>query len=157
MDGKVFYVTKEKLKELQREHQELVAFEHAKTVDQEAPKILESEDLNSEFVSYHEDMDSLRSRIDELNDILEHHEIIKAPGKDRRALVDLGATVKVDLAGKEHKFTLVGTLEANPDLGKIINESPVGKALLGKKVGDQVVITWPNKKTYTIKHIHYES
>ena len=70
MDEKIFYVTKEKLQELKKEHEELVLFERNKVLGQEAPKMLESEDMNPEFVSYHEDMDSLRLRIEELNNIL---------------------------------------------------------------------------------------
>jgi transcription elongation factor GreA len=51
---------------------------------------------------------------------------------------------------------IVGTLEANPSEGRISIESPVGKALLGKKVGDEVIITSPIKIVYKIKKIKYE-
>ena len=156
MDGKTFYLTKEKLEELKREHAQLVDFERAKTVGQEAPKVLESEDMNPEFVSYHEDMDTLRLKIDELAKVIGHHELIKNPPKEKRVLVDLGATVKIDVAGRKDEFTIVGTLEANPMSGKISNESPVGKALLGHKVGDEVIIVSPTKKKYKIKKIKYE-
>jgi transcription elongation factor GreA len=156
MEEKIFHVTKGKLKELKKEYNELVVFEHHKTVEEEAPKMLESEDINAEFISYHEDMDSLRSRIDELKDILEHHVLIKNPPKEKQQSVDLGATVKVDINGKKNEFVIVGTLEANPILGKISNESPVGKALLGHKIGDEVVIHEPKEARYTIKSIKYE-
>ena len=156
-DGKVFYVTKDKLKELKREHEKLVEFERVKTVGEEAPKVLESEDMNPEFVSYHEDMDSLRLRIEELGNIIKNHEIIKSPPKEKRVLVDLGAKVKIDAAGKNDEFTIVGTLEADPNLGKISNESPVGKALLGHKIGDEVLVSEPIKKKLKIKNIKYET
>ncbi len=156
MDGKIFYVTKEKLKELKKEHEDLVAFERSKTVGVEAPRILESEDMNPEFVSYHEDLDSLRFKIEELGDIIENHELIKKPAKEDRELVGIGAKVKVSANGNHGEFTIMGTLEANPVLGKISNESPVGKALLGHRVGDQVTIDSPEKTIYTIKNIHYE-
>lgn len=156
MEGKVFYVTKEKLKELKKEYEKLLEFERSKTVGQEAPKVLESEDMNPEFVSYHEDMDALRLRIDELKSIIDHHEIIKSPPKEKRALVDLGAKVKIDAAGKNDEFTIVGTLEADPNAGKISNESPVGKALLGHKIGDEVLVSAPVKKKLKIKNIKYE-
>jgi len=156
MDGKIFYITKKKLQELQKEYQDLLDFEHKKSLGQEAPKILESEDLNPEFVSFQEDVGFLRSRIDELRNILEHHELIKAPPKDKRGIIDLGAKVKIDVGGQKDEFVLVGTLEANPALGKISNESPVGRALLGHKVGDEVVINSPVKITYKIKNIKYE-
>ena len=155
-EGKIIYITKEKLQELKKEHEKLVVFERNKTVGQEAPRILESEDMNPEFVSFQEDMDSLRSRIDELEIIIENHTLIKNPPKEKRAFVDIGATVKVDVHGKQNEFMIVGTLEANPDIGKISNESPIGKALLGHKVGDQVRIELPTDATYKIKKIRYQ-
>lgn len=156
MDEKVFFVTKLKLQELQKEYDELLNLERVKTTGEEAPKIFESEDLNPEFLSFQEDIGFLRSRIDEIKNILDHHEVIKNPGRDKAHFVDLGAKVKVDIGGQKDEFTIVGTLEANPVLGKISNESPVGKALLGHKIGDEIVISSPVKTTYKIKGIKYE-
>ncbi|MEK7124401.1 MAG: GreA/GreB family elongation factor, partial [Patescibacteria group bacterium] len=104
----------------------------------------------------HEDMDSLRLKIDELNNILKNHQIIKNPPKNEQDSIGVGATILVDVNGKKEEFTVVGTLEANPDLGKISNESPVGMALLGRKVGQEIVIDAPTKKVYKIKNIKYE-
>ena len=117
---------------------------------------MESEDLNPEFVSFQEDIGFLRSRIDELKNIIDHHELIKSPAKDRQGVVGLGAKVKVSVDDQKDEFVIVGTLEANPALGKISNESPVGKALLGHKIGDEVVVSSPVKITYKIKNIKYE-
>ena len=156
MDGKNFYITKEKLHELKKEYEELLSFEHKKALGEVAPKIFESEDLNPEFVSFQEDIGFLRARIDELKNVLEHHELIKPPAKDKRGVIGLGAKIKIDVDGQRDEFTVVGTLEANPALGKISNESPVGKALLGHKVGDAVVVSSPMKITYKIKSIKYE-
>ena len=156
MDGKIFYITKGKLHELKKEHEELSDFERKKSLEQEAPKILESEDLNPEFVSFQEDVGFLRSRIDELKNIIEHHELIKSPAKDKQGIIGLGAKVKIAVDGQKDEFVIVGTLEANPALGKISNESPVGKSLLGHKIGDEVVISSPVKITYKIKNIKYE-
>ena len=156
MEGKLFYITKEKLKELKKEYDDLLTSERDQTVGVEAPKIFESEDMNPEFVSYRESMETLRGRIDELKGIIENHELIKSPGKEQKRVVGIGATVKIDVNGKKDEFTIVGTLEANPDLGRISNESPVGRALLGHKIGDEVVIEAPTKKTYKIKNIRYQ-
>ena len=49
----------------------------------------------------------------------------------------------------------MGTIEANPPLGRISNESPVGKALLGKKVGDTILVHANSKSYYTVKQIFY--
>lgn len=157
MDGKTFHITKKKLEELKKEHKHLISLEQTQTVGVEAPKMMESDDMNPEFVSYQEDMDSLRRRIDELEDIIKHHQVIKVPAKERAALVDLGATVHLDMGGgKTDQFRIVGTLESNPTAGFISNESPMGKALLGKAIGQEVSIDPAKKKSYKIKHIHYE-
>lgn len=155
MDRKTFYVTKEKLQDLRNEYDTLVALERSETIDHEAPRILESEDLNPEFVSFRDDMNALRLRIEALEHIFDHYEIIAPPLKAEQAFVNLGARVKVDVSGKKNEFVIVGTLEANPEAGMISNESPVGKALLGKKVGDEVVISSPITTTYKIKEITY--
>lgn len=157
MDGKFFYITKGKLHELKKEYEELLDFERKKALGQEAPKLLESEDLNPEFVSFQEDLGFLRSRIDELKNILEHHELIKNPAKDRQGIIGLGAKVRVVVEDQKDEFIIVGTLEANPALGRISNESPVGKALLGHKVGDEVIISSPIKTVYKIRGIKYET
>jgi transcription elongation factor GreA len=157
MEEKIFYITKEKLRELVKEYEDLLDFEHKKTISgQETPKILESEDLNPEFVSFQEDIGFLRSRIDELKNILDHHELIKNPAKDKRGIIGVGAKVKVDVGGQKDEFIVVGTLEANPALGKISNESPVGRALLGHKIGDEVLISSPVEIKYKVKNIKYE-
>src|SRR3990167_3283396 len=116
MDSKIFYITKEKLRELKKEYDELVAFERSKTIGEEAPKIFESEDINPEFISFQEDMSFLRSRISELKNIFEHYELIKNPTKGEQNIVRLGAKVKIDVDGEKDEFTIVGTLEANPAL-----------------------------------------
>ncbi len=156
MEGKIYHLTKEKLAELKKEYEELMARERMQVVGVEAPKILESDEMNPEFVSFQEDMDKLRARIDELDYIMGHHELIKNPPKEHQETVLVGATVHVDLAGKKDQFMIVGTLEANPEEGRISNESPVGKALLGHKIGDAVMVDAPSKKVYKIKDIKYE-
>ena len=156
MDQKIFFITKSKLQELEGEYKELSELERIKTTGEEAPKIFESEDLNPEFVSFQEDIGFLRARIDEIKNILEHHELIKIPPKEKANFVDIGARVKVDVGDQKDEFTIIGTLEANPILGKISNESPVGKALLGHKVGDEIVVSSPSKTVYKIKNIKYE-
>ncbi|MEK7562641.1 MAG: GreA/GreB family elongation factor, partial [Patescibacteria group bacterium] len=106
--------------------------------------------------SFQEDMSFLRSRISELKNILEHYELIKNPAKGGQNIVGLGAKVKVDIGKEKDEFIIVGTLEANPALGKISNESPVGRALFGHKTGDEIVVSSPVKTTYKIKNIKYE-
>lgn len=156
MEEKTYHITKEKFQELKNEYDALVVAEHGKSIAEEAPKMVESDDLNPEFVSFQEDMGSMRARIDELEDIIKHHQLIKKPAKEKQVFVDLGAKVKIEADGKKDEFMIVGTLEAHPELGKISNESPVGAALIGRKVGDEIVIDSPEKIKYKIKDINYE-
>ena len=149
-----FYLTKEGLEKLQKEYERLKTLKRAKAKS-EAPSILESEDLNPEFVSYAEDLNFLESRLLELEEIFKNAELIKLPPKAKRKYVDLGAKVTVEVNGKEDEFEIVGTLEADPSQGKISNESPVGKGLLGHKVGDEVVVSSPVKTIYKIKKIRH--
>jgi len=69
--------------------------------------------------------------------------------------ISLGSVVQVRTSeARDYRYTLVGAYEANPSAGLISNESPVGKALLGRTVGDIVIVSTPGGvKTYTILHI----
>ncbi len=151
-----FYLTKKGLEKLQKEYQDLKRIKLAKTKG-ESPRILHSEDLNPEYLSFREDLSFLETRIAELEHILKNVELIKLPPKNRRNVVDLGATVTLqEPDGQTNEFMIVGTLEANPSEGKISSDSPVGRILLGHKIGDEVVITSPIKVVYKIKKIKYD-
>lgn len=154
VEEKKFYLTKEGLEKIKKEHEKLQEFKLAKTKG-ESPKILHSEDLNPEYLAFQEDLSFLESRIIELENILKNAELIKPPKKEKRNIVDLGATVLIEIGGQKDEFTLVGSLEANPSLGKISDESPVGKALLGHRAGDEVLVSSPIKTIYKIKKIKY--
>ena len=130
-----FYLTKEGLADLKKQYDVLKRIRSAKTKGG-VPEIWESEDLNSEYLSFQEDMTLLEKRIIEIEDILNNIVLITPPLKKNRNVVGLGATVSLEIDGDKDEFTIVGTLEANPSLGKISNESPVGRSLLGRKIGD---------------------
>jgi len=148
------YLTKEGLEELKKEHETLKVLRSAK-IKGEAPSILESEDLNPDYITFQEDLNFLETRIAELEYIIDKVEIIKRPLKAHKNKIDLGATVSVMIDGQKDEFTIVGTFEANPMLGKISNESPVGRALIGHTIGDSVTVSSPIKSTYIIKKINY--
>jgi len=155
MVKKKFYLTKQRLKELKKEHKDLLSFERLK-IEEETPKVFQSEDINPEYLSFQEDLSFLRARIGELGNILKNYELIKSPSKGKQNVVGLGAKVKVGIDGDKDEFEIVGTLEANPSLGKISNESPVGKALIGHKIGDEIVLSSPIKTIYKIVGIKYD-
>jgi len=153
-EGKKFYLTKEGLERIKKEYENLKVLRLEK-IKEKRPEILHSQDLNPEYFIFQQDLDQLEFRITELEDIFENAQIIKAPPKEKQNTVHLGATVTLEEGDKINEFMIVGSLEANPSEGKISSESPVGKALLGKKVGEEVVITSPIKVVYKIKKIKY--
>ncbi len=104
---------------------------------------------NAEYQSARAEQERNEARISELENIVQNVEIIKKPRGDSK--VQLGSTVKLKGAGgKAKEFQVVGTVEANPLSGKISDESPIGQAMIGKKVGDAVEIQTPND-THTYK------
>lgn len=97
---------------------------------------------NAEYQSARAEQDRNETRISEVENILQSVEIIKKP---RGAVkVQLGSVVKLKgQGGKAKDFQVVGTVEADPLNGKISDESPIGRALLGQKVGETVQIVTP--------------
>ncbi len=154
-EEKKFFLTKEGIEKIKIEYKELRNFKLAK-IKGEIPKTQHSEDIDQEYLSFQEDLDFLESRIIELENILKKVELIKTPLKQKQNIVGLGATILVEVDGQNDEFTLLGSLEANPSIGKISNESPVGKALLGHRAGEAVVVSSPIQTIYKIKKIKYK-
>jgi len=150
---KMFHLTKDGITELEAEKAALL-IKRAETA--EAIKVArEMGDLaeNAEYQSARQEQDRNDSRLEEIEYILINVEVIKAD--TRRKQVGLGSTVTLENAkGKELVLQVVGTIEADPAAKKISDESPIGKALLGKKEGEQVEITTPTEThTYTVRSI----
>ena len=100
---------------------------------------------NAEYSSARQDQERAESRISDIDHILKNSEIIKeSKSKD---VVSLGVTVVLKNSKGEKTFTIVGSVEADPASGKISDESPIGKALLGKKLGEEVEIVTPAETT----------
>jgi transcription elongation factor GreA len=97
---------------------------------------------NSEYEHAKNDQAFIEGRIEQINEIMSNHVIVKKEEKDK---VDLGSTVIVkDMTEKkEKKFKIVSSIESDPEKNKISDESPVGKALLHKKIGEVVLIKTP--------------
>lgn len=114
--------------------------------------------LNKRLRSSGEEQDlgsPLRQKVGNLRKILDRSRLIKPPPKSQQKKVALGATVKVEREGDVDEFQIVDSIEANPQAGKISKESLAGKALLGHKVGDKVVVQSQVKITYKILDINY--
>jgi transcription elongation factor GreA len=135
---KLFRLTKDGVAELKAELGKLVGFRAA--IADRIKTAREFGDLaeNAEYQSARQEQDKNEARIGEIEHILQNVEIIKAPRPGSK--VQLGSTVKLKNDGMTKQFQVVGTVEADPLNGKISDESPIGRALLGQKLGDDVEI-----------------
>ena len=143
---KQFLLTKEGIAELEQEHADLVA--QRGPIAERIKTAREFGDLseNAEYSSARQEQERTEARISEIENILQNVEIIKKPTGDSK--VQIGSKVKLKNGSSTTKeFQVVGTVEADPLHGKISDESPIGKALLGKKEGEEVEITTPAETT----------
>lgn len=150
---KQFRLTKQGIDELKKELEELIS--NRGPIAERIKTAREFGDLseNAEYTSARNEQEQAESRISEIEHILQNVEVIKKPKTDSN--VQLGSIVKLkNEEGKTKEFQIVGTVEADPLNGKISDESPIGKALLGKKEGSEVEIKTPVETTiYTIVDI----
>jgi len=149
-----FYVTKQGLEKVKAEYEKLRDFKRQKTMG-ETPNLLHSEEANPEYLAFQEDMSLLDARLAEYENILQNAELIEKPSKAKTGAVGLGATVICEVDGDQDEFTILGSLESNPSAGKISNESPVGRALLGHKTGDVVTVNSSVQVSYEILKVSY--
>ncbi len=137
---KMYQITDAGKKELEGELAELKSRRGAI-----ADKIADARDYgdlseNAEYDSAREEQGLVESRIAEIEDILLNAEIITA---SRSSAVKLGSKVELKTGHKVVNYHVVGPVEADPLAGKISNESPIGLALMGKKIGEIATITTP--------------
>jgi transcription elongation factor GreA len=151
--NKLFHLTKQGIDELQAELTELNA--HRTDIADRIKTAREFGDLgeNMEYTAAMQDKERNENRIAEIEHILKNVQVIAAPKGDSKVV--LGSTIKLKSEnGKTKEFQVVGTVEADPLNGKISDESPIGKALIGKNVGEEIEIHTPSETaTYKIAEI----
>ena len=133
MIKKSISLTAEGKKELEKELDELIKGRPAIAERIAIARSFGDLSENEEYSSARNEQKVAESRIMEIQDILKNAKVIRGGKKTK---VDLGATVTLNMNDKKATYTVVGTTEANPLEGKISNESPIGKALLGHKTGE---------------------
>jgi transcription elongation factor GreA len=146
---KLFHLTQEGVDELKAELERLIA-ERSEVADR-IKTAREFGDLaeNAEYQVARQEQEKNEARIAELEHIIGNVDIIKSTGTAGK--VRLGSKVTLDGSGRKKEFQVVGTVEADPLEGKISDESPIGQALMGKKVGEAVEIKTPAETaTYKI-------
>jgi transcription elongation factor GreA len=145
-------MTKEGLDKLKAELKELIDAKRPEV----AKRILAAREMgdiseNAEYDSARQEQSYIEGRIAELEEIIKNARI---SDKKKADAVNVGCMVTVHIDGEEESFHIVGAPEANPLEKKISLESPLGQALLGKKVGEKIDVEVPvGKLTYTILRI----
>jgi len=109
---------------------------------------------NAEYEAAKNEQAFVEGRIQELEMLLATARVIDEDGKKKKVdSIQVGSTVTIQEDGLEKEtYTIVGAAEANPREGKISNESPMGKALLNHRAGDEVKIETPDG-SYTVRVI----
>lgn len=143
MAEKTFYLTRQGFKRFEEELEQLKQVKRAEVSDRirKAKEFTDTVD-NAEYDDAKAEQAFIEGRIQDLEYQLANAEIIdEHPAGD---FVRLGSRVTVlDASGEQEMYTIVGSAEANPRHGYISNESPVGRALLGKRPGEEVDVVAP--------------
>lgn len=149
MTSKKIYLTQAGLDELKKEHAELNTVRRPEVVER-VSSARDQGDLseNAEYHAAREELSFIDGRIDELEELLKNVVIIQ---DTKGSTVALGSKVTLKVNGKDEAYSVVGEWEADPRERKISHESPLGKALIGKKIGETVEVEAPaGKITYTV-------
>ena len=133
MAKKEVHLTLDGKKELEKELEDLIASRPAIAEKIATARAFGDLSENEEYSSARAEQKMAENRILEIQDILKNAKIIRA---GKRSSVALGTNVKLDLGGRKVEYTVVGATEANPSGGKISDESPIGKVIMGHKVGE---------------------
>jgi transcription elongation factor GreA len=152
------YLTTEGLRELEEELDQLRSVRRLEVAEriQDSKEVGELE--NAEYEEAKNEQAFVEGRIQELELMIQNAVIIPdhSRGGVKSDVVEVGSIVRVQaLKGrKTETYTIVGSTEASPASGRISNESPVGKALLGKRVGEDAAVHAPGgEQTLTVVEI----
>ncbi len=137
------YLSQEGIETIKKELQEL----KTKKRQEIAKRLQEAKDLgdlseNAEYFEAKEAQSFNESRIIELEKLLKNAVVIETPSEED--VVRVGSIVEVKSNNGSEIFNIVGSAEAKPQEGKISNESPLGRAFLGRKIGDEIEIKSPS-------------
>ena len=144
MGKKTVYLTQEGYEELKQELDDLINIKRPANIKAiKEARALGDLSENAEYDAARNEQAELEGRIQKLEQILENVSIIENIDNGK---VSIGNTVEIKYVddGESDEYQIVGSQEANPFESKISNESPIAKALLGRKVGDIVDVESPN-------------
>ena len=144
MDDKPVLLTREGLRRLEEEHDDLVGAKRREI----AERIRQARDFgdiaeNAEYIEAKNEQSLVEGRILTLEALIRNAVVIEEAAR-QKGVVGVGTTVKVESDDGSEKYAIVGPAEADPLHGMISNESPLGRALLGHKAGDEVEWSAPS-------------
>ena len=142
----ITFLTKEGFDKLQEELDYLRGVKRQEVADR-LHEAMEGGELieNAEYEAAKNEQSFVEGRIQELEILLATARVIEDNKKKKNDAVQVGSTVTIQEPGyEEETYTIVGAAEANPRDGKISNESPIGKAILNHRVGDEVQVETPD-------------
>ena len=110
---------------------------------------------NAAYDAARQDQAMTEKRIGDLENLIRNARIIEDGGsRSTNGVVGLGSKVTVDFDGEDEQYTIVGAIEAKPSNGLISNESPIGRALMGRRSGDNAIVETPGGSlTLTVKSV----
>ncbi len=153
MDRSPIPMTAEGLHKLREEHTELIG-QGRRDMSKRIQAARELGDLreNAEYDTAKNDQGLMEARIRQIEEVLKRAVVMDTPQTHGDVLiVAIGTTVTIDMEGDEEVFTIVSPVEAKPREGRISNESPVGRSLLGHRVGENFDIIMPNGRKVPTK------
>lgn len=142
---KITQLTRKGFENIKKELDDLVKTKRPNAIDR-LSKARSMGDLseNSEYTAAKEELAFVEGRIQELEEILKVAEVVE--NHNVAGKVEVGSNVTVEINGKKELFQIVGEFEADPMNKKLSHTSPIGQALLSKKVGDWVEVQVPAGK-----------
>ena len=149
-DTKEIYVTNEGLEQMKQELEDLIQVKRPEVIKAlKEARALGDLSENAEYDAARQEQAQTEARIKELEAMIEHAVIIENVDTDE---VSIGTRVTIEYVGDDdtEEYSIVGVKEADPFNNKISNESPIARAILGKKIGDIVSVDSPNG-TYDVK------
>lgn len=147
MTDKVNYVTAEGLEKLKAELVELKTVKQRELAERlDAARQLGDLSENAEYHEAKHQLGMVQSRVLQIQELLKNVTIIESE-KGEKGVISVGSTITVEASGKQREYQIVGSNEADPTVGRISNESPLGASFIGHKQGDAVSVTTPGGTT----------
>ena len=149
---KKYQLTQQGFENLQKEYDEFTKIRRPKAIERlKTARAMGDLSENSEYSAAKEELAFVEGRIKEIEELMKNAEVIDAKLTDG---IEIGSEVTVEKDGNNETYYIVGEFEADPMAKKLSATSPIGSALLGKKLGDTVEVNVPvGTLKYIIKEI----